>query len=176
MDYKRRAANLAALFSLGEEDDKVRNRSERIHIRLEPELKSLLLKRSCQLGKTVSDIFRESLLSKDFVVVESNPAIGEFKSELSAIGRNLNQMVRAMNRLNVEARNTFDINLYTQNPEFREIAEKLDALINSFQQFNIRFSASEKELCQVYTRRVLFDDIEEILADDPDLLREFRER
>ena len=102
MDYKRRAANLAALFSLGEEDDKVRNRSERIHIRLEPELKSLLLKRSCQLGKTVSDLFRESLLSKDFVVVESNPAIGEFKSELSAIGRNLNQMVRAMNRLNVE--------------------------------------------------------------------------
>ncbi len=154
----------------------MRNKSARIHIRLEPELKWLLLKRSEKLGQSLSDLVRESLLSKDYVVLESNPEIGKVKYEISAIGRNLNQMVRSMNEINAGAKIAYDLNLYTQNPQFRAIAEQLDDLINEFQQFSIRFSKIEKELLKVYSHRELFDDIEEILADDPELLKEFKER
>ncbi len=154
----------------------MRKRSARIHIRLEPELRWLLLKRSEKLGRSLSDLVRESLLSKDYVVLEPNPEIAKVKYEISAIGRNLNQMVRAMNEINAGAKIAYDLNLYIQNPQFRMIAERLDELVNEFQQFSMRFSKNEKELLSVYSRRVLFDDIEEILADDPDLLKEFKER
>ena len=154
----------------------MRNKSENIHLRCQPEIKLIAKIRAAELGMSLSDLFTESILSPDYVVVSKNPKLHDFNLQLSAIGRNLNQMVRAMNSINQDSKQFHDINLYMQNPEFRSIAEQLDGLINDFQKFNQRFSASEKELCKVVSSRVLFSDVEEMLSDNPELLKMLRSR
>ncbi len=154
----------------------MRNKSAEIHLRCQPEIKVIAKLRAVELGVSVSDLFTESVLSPDYVVVSKNPKLAEFNSELSAIGRNLNQMVRSMNSINQDSKLYHDINLYIQNDSFRSIAEKLDTLINDFQQFNVKFASSEKELCKAMSRRVLFSDVEEMLSDNPDLLNTLRSR
>lgn len=151
-------------------------KTELIQIRCEPEFKAIAKLRAARLGISLTDLFVEAVLAKDFVVVERNPKMLDFHSQISGIGRNLNQMVHAMNRINRESKSTHDINLYLNNPEFRQIAKDLDGLINNFQSFNQKFSESEKELCRVVSRRVLFDDADSILEDNPDLLKKFQSR
>ncbi len=60
----------------------MRNKSAEIHLRCQPEIKVIAKLRAVELGVSESDLFTESVLSPDYVVVSKNPKLAEFNSEL----------------------------------------------------------------------------------------------
>lgn len=154
----------------------MRKKTAELHLRCEPEIKLVAKLRAAELGLSISDMFTESILTDGYTVVNKNPEIAKFHGQLSSIGRNLNQMVRAMNLINLDSKKYHNVNLYLNNDDFRSIAEQLDVLINEFQDFNKRFTESEKELCKAMSNRVLFSDVEDILKDNPDLIKRLQSR
>lgn len=92
--------------------------------------------------------------------------------ELTRIGVNLNQLVKAMNEINLESKRHHDINLYVNNPQYAELAMTAANILNEFKNFSKEYIPRLNDMLRAMPKKEYYPDVKAMMDQDPDLKRQ----
>lgn len=141
-------------------------------VRCTSELKNLIRRRAEFFGIPMTSLIQDALLCPYFIKYEVPGSAEDMQMELTRIGVNLNQLVKAMNEINLESKRHHDINLYVNNPQYAELAMTAANILNEFKNFSKEYIPRLNDMLRAMPKKEYYPDVKAMMDQDPDLKRQ----
>lgn len=146
-------------------------KDEYFQVRCTKEMKELIRQRANFFNVPMTALIQDAVLCPYFIKYEVPDSAEEMQMELTRIGINLNQLVKAMNEINAQSKQYHDINLYINNPQYAQLAMTAGNILNEFQRFASEYIPRLNDMLQAMPRKEYYPDVKMMMDKDPDLNR-----
>ncbi len=146
-------------------------KDEYFQVRCTKEMKELIRQRADFFKIPMTSLIHDAILCPYFIKYEVPSSVEEMQMELTRIGVNLNQLVKAMNEINAQSKKYHDINLYITNPQYAQLAMTAGNILSEYQRFSSEYMPRLNDMLEAMPRKVYYPDVKMLMDKDPDLKR-----
>lgn len=138
-------------------------KNKQINIRVSEEFYDLLSGYSQFLGISITALIVDSVLCKEYVMVEKEANNKDLEKYFYSLSNNVNQMARTLNAINRELKETADKDLLMEKMDFRSFAIELHSIHERLKSIDKKGALKDRGLYAYSKKRKIYKDLEEYL-------------